>query len=382
MFLTEEEKKNPLDRLWWPDNPPLYDIEKSYLYNAEYGPFFAGALAQRELPNQDEWTDFLGFKIASRIGIPAGLLLNSRWIGLAADLGYDVLCYNTIRSQEHEGHAYPNMIYVECDEQLFPGQLPHHLTVNKTKPTELAKIAVTNSFGMPSRDREYLAADIPKAKERLHPGQAMIVSIVGTAASDNVDIFFDDFIAVAKQAKEYGATIIEANFCCSNVATAEGELYTQPASVGKLTASLVKAIGDIPLIIKLGAFDDPQEMEKTIIAAAEGGARAICGINTINMKVVKPAGLPALGANRVYSGICGYPIHQAALQFTREARRIIDHNRLQLALMSTGGAVLPEHLQAFLNEGADIAMAATGMVWDPYLAGRYHRTAKRDLCLI
>ena len=34
--------------------------------------------------------------------------------------------------------------------------------------------------------------------------------------------------------------------------------------------------------------------------------------------------------------------------------------------------MLPEHFDAFLEAGADIATTATGMMWDPYLALRYH----------
>ena len=41
-------------------------------------------------------------------------------------------------------------------------------------------LAVTNSFGMPSRDRQFLKQDIPLANSKLKDGQVMIVSVVGT----------------------------------------------------------------------------------------------------------------------------------------------------------------------------------------------------------
>jgi hypothetical protein len=40
-------------------------------------------------------------------------------------------------------------------------------------------MAVTNSFGMPSRTPQYLKEDIPKAQASLKDGQMMIVSVVG-----------------------------------------------------------------------------------------------------------------------------------------------------------------------------------------------------------
>ncbi len=369
---TSDRKQNPLNRDWWPDNPAIYDIKESYLYNAEKGPFFEGVVGSRQRPEQSEWHDFIGHKIASRIGIPAGPLLNSKWIGLAADLGYDVLCYKTIRSSENPGHPVPNMVYIECDEQLIPGQLPDQLTIQKNPPLQIGKVAVTNSFGMPSRSSEYLAQDIPKAMDLLHPGQVMIVSVVGTPDGNDFDSFVQDFMAVTRQAKDYGASIIEANFSCPNVTTGEGELHTNPEIVYSLTKSLVSVAGDIPLIIKVGVFEDPQVMEETFISAAKGGARAICGINTISMNVVDTNGRPALGVNRLRSGVCGYPIRHAALEFTKDAHRINQKHNLDLTLMTTGGALLPEHLSEFIDAGADVAMTATGMMWDPYIAHGYH----------
>src|SRR5579862_7914590 len=98
---------------WFSNHPPIYDIHKSYLENAEQGPFFNGHIPKRILAPREKWIDFLGKKVSSRIGIPAGPLLNARWVALAAQLGYDVLTYKTIRSREHPSHPLPNMIYID-----------------------------------------------------------------------------------------------------------------------------------------------------------------------------------------------------------------------------------------------------------------------------
>ncbi len=44
---------------WWPKNPPIYDIHKSYAENLKEGPLFDHPLPQRTLPPQDQWIDFL-----------------------------------------------------------------------------------------------------------------------------------------------------------------------------------------------------------------------------------------------------------------------------------------------------------------------------------
>lgn len=56
------------------NNGKLYDIYKSYADNARDGPAYKGPIPERTLPPQDKWFDFLGFKVASRLGVPAGAL--------------------------------------------------------------------------------------------------------------------------------------------------------------------------------------------------------------------------------------------------------------------------------------------------------------------
>lgn len=340
---------------------PIYDITKSYLYNLENGPFFSGTIPPRP---PFGWKDFLGFKIASRIGVPAGPLLNSNWVGLAADLGYDVLTYKTIRSYEHQSHPLPNIALVDIQGQLNPHKLPGSVKRRLNPPKNLQEVAMTNSFGNPSRPPEYLRKDIKRALEKLHPGQVLIVSIFGTST--------DEYLFAARLAKECSAPIIEANFSCPNVASKEGSLFSNPQEVESLSRQIVQEIGTIPLVIKLGMICDPALLKQVLVAAARGGARAVCGINTISLSVSPP-----LGKNREKCGICGFPILNAALQFTREAKRIIDKEKLDLELMTTGGVAKPEHFQQMFDAGASIAMTATAMMWDPCLASNFHKGCRR-----
>ncbi len=48
----------------------------------------------------------------------AGPLLSSDWVALAANHGYDILTYKTIRSHHHAGHGLPNILHLEAPEQL------------------------------------------------------------------------------------------------------------------------------------------------------------------------------------------------------------------------------------------------------------------------
>jgi len=356
---------------WWPKQPAIYDINKTYFENAEEGPFFNSEIPERNWPDKSEWIDFLGHKVASPIGIPAGPLLNSSWIDLAGKLGFDIPTYKTIRSHEHPSHPLPNVVPVQTHDQLIPEKLPISLTSLDQIPHEIQNIGITNSFGNPSRTPEYLAEDIHRANAFLHEGQVMIVSVFGTE-QEKVSLE-DDFAITARFAMQCGAKIIEANFSCPNVNAKEGSLYSNPEMVSTISKKIVDSIADIPLIIKLGLFQNPEQLRETMIAAARSGVRAICGINTISMSVVDAHGKPTLGESRKECGICGNPIREAALKLIREAAKINREEKLDLVLMGTGGAMIPEHFDEFLEAGADVAMSATGMMWDPLLAMRYHK---------
>ena len=52
---------------------------------------------------------------------------------------------------------------------------------------------------------------------------------------------------------------------------------------------------------------------------------------------------------------------------------------INLTLLATGGVTRAEQFQELLDDGADIAMSGTGMMWDPYLASEYHHVQKKTL---
>eukprot|EP01027_Heterolobosea_sp_BB2_P003791 GEZU01005730.1.p1 GENE.GEZU01005730.1~~GEZU01005730.1.p1 ORF type:complete len:164 (-),score=45.08 GEZU01005730.1:104-565(-) len=139
---NQEVKPFEIPTPWWPKHAPIYDIEKSYDDNSTNGPFFDGPFPTREQinllrPPKDQWVDFLGFKVASPIGVPAGPLLNSNWTTLAARLGFDIPTYKTIRSRPHAGHPLPNVVYVDTNGPLSLDQKNQIIKTNKKLISEL-----------------------------------------------------------------------------------------------------------------------------------------------------------------------------------------------------------------------------------------------------
>eukprot|EP01118_Nematostelium_gracile_P015716 TRINITY_DN634_c0_g1_i1.p1 TRINITY_DN634_c0_g1~~TRINITY_DN634_c0_g1_i1.p1 ORF type:complete len:380 (+),score=98.74 TRINITY_DN634_c0_g1_i1:99-1142(+) len=333
---------------------------------------------------RDQWIDLLGFKIASPIGVPAGPLLNAKWVETAANLGFDVVTYKTIRSKAHAGHPHPNMVYVSIPEDK-PLAASQYISSIANAPQSMGQLAVTNSFGMPSQSPEFLRQDIPLAKSKLKDGQVMIVSVVGTPSqscgnpSQDYTEFVRDFVEVATFAKDCGASIIEANFSCPNVASKEGSIYQSVESTKDIATALTNALGDTPLILKVGTYEDKEMMRKVFRAASEAKVSAMCGINSLSMKVLShETNEPVLGPNRLTSGVCGGPIRNLALDFISNASSIIKEDQLNLTLLGCGGITEDVHFKQFLDAGAKVALTATGMLWDPYLAARYHSMVNKQ----
>ncbi len=212
--------------------------------------------------------------------------------------------------------------------------------------------------------------DIAFAKNALAEGQVLIVSVYGEG--DSLSAMSEDFVAAALMAKEAGADIIELNFSCPNLIKSGEPLYWNIEYVSKITACVVKCIGDIPVLLKLGLLREHESPLKLLISAARAGARGVSAINSISMRVLSQKQDPVFG-KRIYSGVSGYPIRRLALQSVRKLIQINQTEKLNLTILGMGGITLPEHFNEFLNSGADAALSAAGMMWNPCLAMQFHQ---------
>jgi orotate phosphoribosyltransferase len=317
---------------------------------------------------QKDWYDFLGYKIASRVGMPACAVMTSEGIAHAAKLGCDVLTYKTIRCHAWPAHPQPNIVYVDRTAPLTHDDIGKTIKAHSNEMHEPDDIGVANSFGIQSMDPELTKKDIQKAKQSLLEGQVLIVSIFGNT--------LDEWIKTAQLAVESGADIIEANFSCPNLHTNNEPVYTRPEDIFLITQTLVQTIPvTIPIILKFGVCSNHEVLEQTLIAAARAGAQGICGINSVPMKVVNADGAPTFGT-RVFAGVSGMPIRQLALDFIKIASTIIHKENLNLVLLGVGGITMPSHFSQFFAAGATVALSATGMMHNPYLIADYHEQSQ------
>jgi hypothetical protein len=124
---------------------PFYDPEKTYEENFEQGPF--GAFSDGEvLENSGESRyDFLGLKVNSLFGIPAGPLINGKFVQSAFYKGFDICVYKTVRSYQYPCHQWPNVLSVKVEGDL---KIDQRLVVNHnyTEPLSITKRILAKRF--------------------------------------------------------------------------------------------------------------------------------------------------------------------------------------------------------------------------------------------
>lgn len=347
----------------------IYDPDKTYEDNFDNGPFLNKTDAKYVNKGEPKYT-FLGKKLYSPFGIPAGPLLNSNHVKAAFEHGFDVICYKTQRSTEFACNQFPNVLYLDIEGDLTLEKAAKPL-VGYTKINKDPKdISITNSFGNPSKGPDFWVDDLKKALSYRGKGQLLIMSVVGTIKEGYSQAdYYKDFADTAELAASTGVGAIEVNLSCPNVATEGVICYSKEADVS-ICKQVKERIGEIPLVAKLGYFSEAQQdLLEDIILSLVPYVAAFSVINTISGPVVDENGEQALpGPNRLNSGICGKAIKWAGLDMVSRLDAIREKNGLDFEIIGVGGVMTADDFEEYLQNGADVVMSATGAMWNPFLA--------------
>lgn len=342
---------------------PFFDPNKTYEENWEKGPFngFADGVV---LATGKPRFDFLGQRISYPLGIPAGPLLNGKYVKAALDKGFDVPVHKTVRSRVRACNEWPNVLGADIkgDLTLEMAQKPIVVRNEYKEP-----LSITNSFGNPSYESGVWIKDLQECVAYAKPGQLVICSFEGTKWEGfSSEDYINDWVRGAEMIKSAGVKVIETNFSCPNEGAAQLLCFDIPKV--KLVAEAIKnKIGDTPLVIKIAYFGEQElcELVKETGSIVDGYS----AINTIPAPVVNPDGTQALsGAHRVKSGICGHAVKWAGLDMVRRLKALREELGLHYGIIGCGGVTVPADFKEYRDAGADIVMTATGAMWNPYLA--------------
>ncbi|MBI3459287.1 dihydroorotate oxidase [Candidatus Azambacteria bacterium] len=357
---------------------PFFDPTKSYEENWKEGPFgaFASTInsSERSRLRSDELLRTEGepkykvfeHKVYLPFGIPAGPLLNGRFVDAALDLNFDIPMHKTVRTRAKACHPFPNVLAIEIEGDLTMEKASHQL---KAKEGYLAPLSITNSFGNPSQDSDIWQRDIAHSVAHARKGQIVAASIEGTKWPGYSDAdYIQDWAIGAGLLKEAGAQIIEANLSCPNEGTTSLVCFDVNRA-RKIAEAIKNKIGNTPLLLKTAYFSDEENLRhfvKELGKIVDG----ISSINTISAEVVNEKGQPALpGEGRLRSGVCGHAIKWAGLDMVKRLKKLREEFNYHFLIFGGGGVMNPQDYQEYHQAGADVVMSATGAMWNPYLAG-------------
>jgi len=344
---------------------PFFDPLKSYEENYKKGPF--GKFADKKVYKQknDPPNAFLGFPVFTPFGIPAGPLLNSKFVNAALDKGFDIVEYKTVRSRKFSAHTWPNVLSVKIkgnltEKKAEKGLIGYFKFANPP--------SITNSFGVPSFDPNIWQKDMRKAVKHAKNGQLVIGSFQGTINEkhDNKK-YLKDFVTTAKLVKETGVKAMEVNLSCPNEGHSNMLCFDIERS-SEVLKLIKNEIGNTPLIVKISYFHNTQRLGKFVHDVGEI-VQGISAINTLPAKVIDERGDQALpGEGRIKSGVCGDAVRWAGLEMTSRLSSLRREFDYDFAIIGVGGVLNPEHYKKYRKAGADAVMSATGAMWNPFLA--------------
>ncbi len=341
---------------------PFYDPARSYQDNFEHGPFGLFAEPLRIQGSGTPKHSFLGQPVSAPFGVPAGPLLNGRFVKAALDMGFDIPVYKTVRTHQYPCHPWPNVLAVKVEGDLDTGRT---LVAGEDYSEPLS---ITNSFGVPSFDPEFWQPDMADAVKHAGPGQVVVGSYQGTKSeSGSVAAYIGDFIVGARLLKETGVKIVEVNLSCPNEGTAALLCFDVPRARA-IVEAIKGELGDIPLVTKIAYFEDDDRLRQFLheVGSVVDG---ISAINTVSAEIVDEHGKQALpGDGRLRSGVCGHAIQWAGLAMVERLARLREELGLRYEIVGVGGVGDAAAFDRYRKAGADVVMSATSAMWNPRLA--------------
>ena len=263
--------------------------------------------------------DFLGKTLSGPFTIPSGIVTCSaniiqRFFNQIPEVG--VLTTKSIGPEPRLGYREPILT------QFEPGSF-------------------TNAVGLtnPGADRsKELLSELEIPEDRF-----LLISIFGGSV--------EEYVEVAKKLAPYGDGL-ELNLSCPHAKGYGMAMGQDPELVEEITRA-VKAAVDIPVVPKL--TPNVPNVDQITLAAAAGGADAICAINTMGPECYEAHKHPILSNEQ--GGVSGKIILPTALRCVEQI-----HGSVDCPIIACGGISSAENVRQFQQAGASIIGVGSAVI--------------------
>jgi hypothetical protein len=354
---------------------PAYNILDDYFTNAvvPLGP----RVLPRPVAPKRAWTVF-GRRIGFPIGVPASVLTGgSPWVQYFAGNGFNVLTYKTVRSRAWGPNQPPNWSFVP--DRTEPFKISSETYGVLAEPWDWVnpgkrEVTTANSFGVPSPDPYEWMADVSNALTVLADDQMLIVSVMGDHYDNGMarlESIVSDFVDTARMAQSAGAEVVELNLSCPNSLDESPQGVKPPLCFdSEVTAAIVEGVrealdGKTAIVAKLSYLDE--ESLAGLVHKIAPLVDGISGINTLQCKVLRPAGGPTF-PGRQLAGVSGVAVRDYALDFVGRLARLRVETGHYFEILGMGGVTDIESFGELFAMGANVVQSASGSFANPFLA--------------
>jgi dihydroorotate dehydrogenase len=214
--------------------------------------------------------------------------------------------------------------------------------------------------------------DVSRAKDRLGPGQILIVSVVGTAVpGGDEEALALDYARCAAWAAEAGADVIEVHLACPLADPGEGRLIYEDTRLSAYILDRVRTTVARPIVATLGAFRSPRVLHETLTKLAPW-AHGFVLVHGIRRRVIAEDGDPAFDSkDREIARVVGSDTYAASARQVQEAISWRKAGAWQRAILALGGITSIERARDTLQDGADAALVDSAALTDPLFAFRF-----------
>ncbi len=305
----------------------------------------------------------LGYRLNSTLGVASGPLLNSKWVERYARLGFDILSYPTVRSTFRPAHALPNIRAVENQELA---------AVATRRPPLNGSTTIAVSLGMPSMEPDVWRKDVRRAKERIGPGQVLVVSVVGTPVpGGDAEALVTDYARCAAWAADARADILEVHLAVADPFADQSQMIYENLALSAHIVYRVRTTVSIPVVVKLGVFRNPRLLHDTATKLA-AWAHGFVLVHGIQRRVVDEHGNAAFeGSGRDRAVVVGADTFPVASRQVGEMLSWRKAGAWDRAVLGGGGVTSVERARMLLRGGADAVLVATAALVDPLFALRF-----------
>ncbi|HEX5448326.1 MAG TPA: hypothetical protein VFW90_03965 [Candidatus Saccharimonadales bacterium] len=352
----------------------LYDDRLDYEENKAKGPFGDYSKPTVYKNSGKPKYSFLDAAVYSNFGVSAcPATMDSRYIKVMLDKGYDIVTCKTRRSKEVPANPFPQLLQLDLEGALTEERFSEKIIGHHSKGYSQTNFNFANSFGNNCERPEVWTKDLAKLSQAVKPGQVLIASVFGTLLSGmTTEEYHQDFARTAELAVAAGIKVIELNLSCPN-ATNEGIVcYTEPAVVDICRRTRTVVGKNVKIIAKIGYYSaNQEELLTSIVKRTADLIDGFSAINTMPATIVNKQGQQAFpGKGREKAGVSGSAIKWAGIDMTKRLNEIRKRLGLDFAIIGIGGVMTVQDYQDYISAGADAVQSATGAMWNPNLAAQ------------